>query len=83
MSHFAKTRREKVIELLEQMVAGKHPDASTELLEFVGQIGTKTYFQILDDIIAHSEGPVRILAITYLVETRNVNKELAPSLTLL
>jgi len=116
---FARTRRQKVVDLLEQVVASGSPGAQTELLEFVGQIGTKTYFQILDGIIAHSEGAVRILvcqmvmtsdnrpipqqqaihtlrqlagqgsveerilAITYLVETRNVHKELAPSLALL
>ena len=117
MQNFARTRQQEVVDLLERLVSIEDMVvAQPELLKLVAQIGTKTYFQILDDIIARSEGKVRIiacrmlivsdnrpipqlqavetlrrlavegsqderlLAITYLVETKNATKEIVPLL---
>lgn len=116
MSQLTKTRREQVVELLEQFVRVGIAASQKALGDFTAQVGTKAYFQILDDIIAHSKGPVRILAcqlvmtsdnrpipqrqalqtlrelaeqgpeferilaINYLLKTRNISKELVPSM---
>lgn len=71
MSHFAKTRRQQVVELLEQLIADGTSRTQSELVYFAGQIGTKAYFQILDDIIARSEGPERILACQMVLTSDN------------